>query len=215
MRVPWTTRVADFLRGPHPLHHSIWHGRLSPLTFRRFEAADLPRCLELYSLNKPARFPDLPPGGDYETSLRSGRLYTLVAEKAGRLIASGSIVRYANTIFATLCFGLVHPEYHGQGMGTSLLFCRLALLKPSEPDHAVLIFAVSHSIGFYRRFAFVPVRSWKDKHGCEHPSGLCHVTGRDIVRCRKLLSAHSISFPMDEDAVPIVPLDQPSPGGGE
>ena len=172
------------------------------MTFRRFQPADLPQCLLLHTLNEPGRFPELE--RPYEMCLREQRSYTLVAEHEGRIVASGSMQYVLRKNIATLSFGLVHPEFQGKGIGTALVLARLALLKPSQPYYRVLIFSVVRSIGFYRRFGFVRFRPWKDKHGHEHPSGAVEFTSRDIRRCRKLLVAHGISFPPDEDLVPLI-----------
>src|SRR5215471_1916074 len=89
MRLPWYTRLYHHMRGPTPLHPTVWHGRISPITFRRYRESDLPGCVNLYDLNAPGRFPRLEP--PYSTTLASGTVYTLVAETDGKLIAAGSL----------------------------------------------------------------------------------------------------------------------------
>ena len=86
------------------------------------------------------------------------------------------------------------------GVGRGL--ARLALLKTQEPYYRVLIFAVEKSIGYYRRMGFMAFQPWKDKEGKEHPSGVLEFSSRDV-RCRKLLAAHGITFPEDEEDVPM------------
>src|SRR5260221_373003 len=84
------SHIYHFLKGPNPLHPSMWKGRLRPLTFRRFAVTDMPRCLELYALNEAGRFPE----GvieEYKKTLREQTSYFLVAEIGGQIIASGGV----------------------------------------------------------------------------------------------------------------------------
>jgi len=195
------SRIYHFLQGPNPLHPSVWKGRLSPMTFRRFSQQDLPKCLELYALNEPGRFPR----GviqTYEESLKGGNSYFLVGEFDGRIVASGGLAYTMREDIAVLCFGLVHPSEQGKGIGTALLLARLSLLKPNRHDYHVLIFAVKDSFGFYLRFGFRDFQAWKDPAGEMQPSGHLHITAREIRRCRALLKEQRIAVPEDEDEIP-------------
>lgn len=200
-RVSFLERVKHFAKGPNPLHPGNWEGRLSPLEFRRLQTSDIPECLEIYKLNEPGRFPE-DTIGQYEKSLRTQSSYFLVAEKKGRIIASGGMAYFQNPYLAILCFGLVRPSDHGTGIGTALLLARLALLKEDELVHRVFIFAVEKSFGFYQRFGFQPTRSWRDAKGNEHPSGYLVITNAEVQQCRRLLADHGISVPHDGDQVP-------------
>jgi GNAT superfamily N-acetyltransferase len=201
MQLPLATRIYHFLKGPNPLHPKIWNGRLSPLNFRQVEPTDVPQCLELYDVNEPGRFPE-GVRQDYETCLVARRSYMLVAEKNGRLVASGGLHYLRRRDVATLCYGLVHPDFHRMGIGTALVLTRLALLKSDEPSYRVFIAAVAKSMDFYRRFGFVHHDYWQDKHGQLHPTGLLMFTSGEIRECRELLASQGISYPADEDQVP-------------
>jgi len=195
------SRIYHFVKGPNPLHPAVWEGRLSGMAFRRFEAGDLPSCVELYALNERGRFPD----GimeQYRNSLAAQKSYYLVCEKDGRIVASGGVSYWIREDMAVLCFGLVHPDFQGRGIGTALLLARLALLNPSRATYRVLIFGVERAIKFYRRCGFQDFTPWQDPNGGKHPSGYLVLTGREIRRCRALLQAHQISIPQDEGRVP-------------
>ena len=214
MRVPWYSQLYHHMRGPNPLHPRVWNGRLSPLTFRRYRESDLHACVSLHDLNAPGRLPKLEP--PYSVTLASGRVYTLVAEEDGHLIATGSVScqrlpGFLNRKAAILSFGLVHPDYQDRGIGTALVLARLALLKPSEQCYVVLIFAVDRSIGFYRRLGFDDAGKWKDSEGQEQPIGKLEFLRRDIRACRKLLADHQVIYPNDEELVPLVEAAEPSP----
>jgi N-acetylglutamate synthase-like GNAT family acetyltransferase len=193
------SHVYHFLKGPNPLHPSMW-GRLRPLTFRRFAVTDMPRCLELYALNEAGRFPE----GfieEYKKTLREQTSYFLVAEIKGQIIASGG-VGYLGENTAVFCFGLVRPSHHGRGVGTALLLARLALLNPKRPAYQVVILAVEKSFDYYKRFGFRNFTVWPDIHGQKHPCGRLRVTCSEIRRCRELLRKHGIVVPQDEDQIP-------------
>src|SRR5258708_5455550 len=103
-------------------------GRMRPVQIRTYSPDDVVACRELYALNEPGRFP---PGvlPEFEASLHSeGRLF-LVAEKDGIICGCGGIA-VASTAYnqASLFFGLIHPQHQRQGLGTTLLLARLALL---------------------------------------------------------------------------------------
>ena len=190
----------------------MWEGHLKPVAFRRFVLSDLPGCLQLYQLNEPGRFPT----GvieQYRPSLAEGRSYYLVSEQGGKIVASGGISYFMDHSFAVLCFGLVHPEHQGRGLGTALVLARLSLLDPKRPFYRVLIFAVEPSIGFYRRMGFREWTNWKDGNKHTHPSGHLILTFRQIRRCRRLLSEHGVSVPPDQDLVPVRTERGGSPSG--
>jgi len=183
------SRVLHYLKGPNPLHPDVVSGRLSPITFRRFVPGDLEQCLELYRLNEPGRFP----GGYIETykqSLLGGRSYYLVAERNGVIVASGGMNYSTRADMAVFCFGLVHPERQGHGLGTALLLSRLALLKTDGYGKHVFILALAKSISFYRRFGFGDFQPWQDPEGRTHPSGHLYCTSSEVRQCRRLLKRH-------------------------
>jgi predicted N-acetyltransferase YhbS len=163
--------------------------------------SDLIDCLEIYALNEKDRFPlgvrDL-----YRKTLLEEATYTLVAEKDGRVIASGGLSYLMREDVAALSFGLVHPDHQGSGIGTSLLLARLALLDPQRQPYSVGIAAVEKSFGFYRRFGFRPYTPWQDQHGQKHPSGYLLFFAFEIRRCRKLLAENRIQIPPDQDKIP-------------
>jgi len=195
------SRIYHFFKGPNPLHPSVWEGRLTPLTFRRLAVTDIPRCLELYALNEPGRFPE-DSVDQYEKSLRDQTSYFLVAESEGQILASGGLSYFMREDIAVFFFGMVRPSHQGLGIGTALFLARLSLLNPKRPAYHVVIFALEKSFSFYRRLGFRNVKAWKDSHCQKHPSGCLDVAGSEIQRCRALLREHGIVLPQDEDQIP-------------
>lgn len=197
----WFSRFYHNLKGAHPLHPDVLRTRLKSLTFRRYEPADLDQCLALYTANELGRFPE-GVQDQYRTSLTRQSSYFLVLEQEGRIIGTGGIALFGRPDVAVLCFGLVDPKHHGEGIGTALVLTRLALL-PGKFTYMVFIAAVEKSVGFYRRFGFRAFTPWKDKHGDMQPSGVLAFSPSEIVRCRKLLAQHGVCYPADQDKIPL------------
>ncbi len=87
-------------------------------------------------------------------------LYQLVVEKEGRIIATASLSNLVSKRSAVFSYGLIHPDYQGQGLGTAMTLVRLAKLDPTVPLCLVFIFAVRDSITFYRRMGFRQFSPW-------------------------------------------------------
>lgn len=194
-------RIGHFLQGPNPLHPATWEGRLKPLTIRRTTAADVPQCLEIYRLNEPGRFPEAMIDV-YEKFLASKDSYHLVAEREGRIVGTGGMHYIQRRDVAIFCYGMVRPGEQGKSIGTALLLARLSLLHSKLPASLVLISALDSSISFYQRFGFRVKDSWRDKHGKDHPVGKLTILNSEVLECRKLLAAHGIVVPPDEDQIP-------------
>lgn len=201
MNSNWVSRLYHGLRGAHPLHPDVIGNHLNSFAFRRYQPADLHRCVALYAANEVGRFPE-GVREQYQQSLMRQSSYYLVLEREGRIIASGGISLFCRPDVAVLCFGLVHPEHHGHGIGTALVLTRLALL-PGKFTYMIFIAAVEKSVGFYRRFGFRAFTPWKDKHGQIQPSGVLAFSPSEIIRCRKLLAQHGITYPQDQDQIPL------------
>ena len=197
------SRLFHFIKGPNPLQPSIWKGRLRPLTFRRFAPQDASQCLKLCRLNQPGRFP-ANTAKLYEEAMAGQSLYQLVVEKEGRIIATASLSNLVSKRSAVFSYGLIHPDYQGQGLGTAMTLVRLAKLDPTVPLCLVFIFAVRDSITFYRRMGFRQFSPWSDESGGTHPSGLLRFGSKEILQCRALLQDHDIEWPQDDGDLPTI-----------
>jgi len=171
------------------------------MRFRPYSPADREQCLELYRLNEPGRFPE----GvleDYNRVLE-GTGYILVLEQGGRIIATGGLHHITGRNMTMFWCGLVHPDFQGRGVGTTLFYARIALLNTDLMLQKICIAAVQASFGFYQRFGFAHIRNWKDKQGTEHPIGFLTVCEADIRLVRSILAKSGIEVPLkDMTAVP-------------
>ena len=179
-----------FFKGPNLFHPKVWKGRLQPTNFRLLVPADIPQCLEIYELNRPGRFPD-GVEAQYRPLLGTGKNCTLVAERDGRIVATGGIEKFVRHDVVFLSFGLVHPASQGCGLGIALTMARLALLEPTPDNYHVFIAAVQKSIDYYGRLGFRVIGAWPDAQGETHPFAHLLVSAKDIHGCGKLLKQHA------------------------
>ena len=176
--------------------------RMRPVRVRLFAPGDFETCIDLYRLNEPDRFP---PGilPQFERSLQDGTALYLVIEDVGRVIACGGVyvVRAAHIEIGFLSFGLVHPERHNQGFGTTLLLARLALLP--EDVSVVALLPVPASESFYRRFGFRERGRVKATDGNAYLAYAAPVCRDDLEECRILLDRAGVQLPEGDIAVPV------------
>jgi len=142
-----------------------------PVTFRAYENRDFDVLLKIYDLNAPNRFPENH-REHFVNHLRSGPGGILVGELEGRVICTGGLSQCGPCLYA-LCYGLIHPEYQRQGIGTAMALLRLGATAEGESAtiHYAVIFAVPTSISFYQRLGFTEGWSWLTLRGKKYPSG--------------------------------------------
>jgi N-acetylglutamate synthase-like GNAT family acetyltransferase len=150
-------------------------------------------------LNEPGRFP----AGildQYRAILAENRGYFLVAEHNNRIIATGGITEHPMGPII-LCYGLVHPDFHRQGIGTALLYARIALLnvKPLHP-RILMLLCVETSVSFYEQLGFLKRATWKDHTGTAHPLATLVLTRSDVAKLRSLLKRTHIEYPLSDSA---------------
>lgn len=197
------SRIYHFILGPNPLHPDHWDFPFPAATFKTLNEADIPQCLEIYRLNEKDRFPE----GEiavYERSLRSGESYHLVAEWQGKVISTAGMSYWGRADVVVLCYGMVHPDFQGQGFGTLQTLIRIALLKPEFLAYHVCILGINKSLSFYRRFGFQPMAKWKDRYGNEHPLSKVEITNLEIMKCKKRLIKRGVQFDFARVTLPPV-----------
>lgn len=181
--------------------------RLTPVDIRLYSPHDFEACRQLYILNEPNRFPAgiLPV---FETTLRDGSALFLVAERNGVVCGCGGVYIREGTIAsaAWLCYGLIHPKYHGQGLGAAMLLARLSLL-PADIRWAAMT-TVPKSRGYYERFNFREFMKAKVTGDLEAPLHRVRLPSRTASRCEYLLNSAGIILTADSQQVPVKPAQQ-------
>ena len=108
------------------------------------------------------------------------------------------------TDYAELAYGMVHPDRHRSGFGTTLLLARLASLP--EPGFCWLaqIGTVSGSQSFYGRFGFRFRGRFRDERGTEFDFYRMRVYRSDWRRCRELLYNGNVDLDFSDAVVPTI-----------
>ncbi len=119
-------------------------------------ADDVEACESIYERNAPGRFPEAA-RSDFLAHIRSrDKALFLVAEIDGRVVGFGGITmdRKGKLEIAHLVYGMVDPAHQRRGIGSALLFARLAMLPAPRRWWTVLFVPVAGSQSFYQRFGF-------------------------------------------------------------
>jgi len=197
-------RLIRFLLGDQrDVDLDLAEGRMTSIELCAYKAEDFQECRELYVLNESGRFP---PDGlpEFEATLRRAASLFLVAKKDGRICGCGGVaIRQSPTARAAwLCYGLVHPKYQNQGLGTTLLLARLSLIPHHVPFVGMTVVAASR--GFYERFNFREVKRFTHSSGIELPIHFARLSPSILFFCENLLANAGVVLPEDLPNVPII-----------
>jgi len=185
---------------------SVGSQRIPPATVRPFSRADVDACRNLYSLNEPGRFP---PGylDLFAETLESPLHLYLVVVAEGLIVAVGGIYRIPEVRSGcSLVFGMVHPQRHKQGFGTTMLLARLAALaRPTERWWAFLSSA-GGSATFFERFGFqyygrYPIPPDMKAFDCYR----AYLEQTEWNMCGAILAERNVRFDRDGVEVPLGP----------
>ncbi|AYM76227.1 GNAT family N-acetyltransferase [Janthinobacterium agaricidamnosum] len=137
-------------------------------TVRPYRAGDRDACLALFDGNTP-RFFDPSERAAFVAWLEASTQPYLVIERAvegtTRIVACGGHAIEAGGMVASLCWGMVAQDVHGQGLGRALTQARLDAIRAVPQVARVSMNTSQHTQGFYARFGFVPVKVTPDGFG--------------------------------------------------
>ncbi len=88
-----------------------------------------------------------------------------VVERDGAVLACGGLARAETAPVATLCWGLVRRERHGEGLGTALLRARLRWAAEDDGVDLVAMDTSPRTVGFFARFGFRVVATTPNGYG--------------------------------------------------
>lgn len=163
---------------------------LLPVRFHAYEKSDFRHCLELFDLNAQDRYP-ADERDRYVEYLETGSPGILVGTLNGRVVSSAGLQKVGDGIFV-FCYGLVHPEFQHQRIGTTMTLLRVAAtVEERELIHA-LIFARPQAMAHYERFGFTKASTWKTSDGESCPVGLLSYYYSIALHVRSILSWREI-----------------------
>ena len=161
-------------------------------------------CVSLYERNEARGLPSVHRDG-YLEALKSGTLLTLIAEDQSQVVGTFGIQYLRKPDVLLLCYVLVSPDCHRSGVGTTMFFASLALLPQYHRKVIIGVYALPHSLGFYRRFGFRSYKKFRDPDNTTTIlSGLpvnCATSGR----CRELLATAKATLPEGPLTIPLQP----------
>ena len=170
---------------------------------REFRSTDREACLKIYRDNEPGRFP-LGLIAHYEEVLDLPVYLKLVCCIEDRPVAFGGAwtIPTPRSDHVWLAYGMVSPEYHRRGVGTTMLLARLAALPRPSDSFRVMLTNVAASEGFLTRFGFARhgrMRIGSSGLAIDVKSAILNVAGWK--KCRELLRLMGI----EPDTLPAIP----------
>ncbi|SFD70751.1 GNAT family N-acetyltransferase [Pseudoalteromonas denitrificans] len=134
------------------------------MEFQQYTSEHRTKCVEVFDSNIGKYF-DLSEREEFIAFLdslnESGDYYVYV--KDNRVLACGGIG--VNSTVASLDWGVVHRDLHGQGLGTNLTDFRLVRLKANSAIDVVKIETSQHTEGFYKKRGFMTTKVVKNGFG--------------------------------------------------
>ncbi len=133
------------------------------MNIRPYKTDDIERIIEVFRSNIPKYF-----GPDEEPGLREFLADSVenyyVIEKEGVVVGAGGIgVNEDDTV--ALCWGMVHNDHLGTGIGKKLTEYRIAKSNEYFGERSIITCTSQHTEGFYKKFGFVTVEHTSDGFG--------------------------------------------------
>ncbi len=128
---------------------------------RPYTPQDKPKLIELFRLNTPPYF------SPEEEAWFSNYLDTevedyFVLEENGKILGCGGLNYEDDFTTAFLSWGIIHPDYHGQGLGTKLTKHRLGIMKTKPGLLKCIVRTSQHTNKFYEKMGFTLKEVKKD-----------------------------------------------------
>lgn len=130
------------------------------MEIRNYLETDFEEVLSILQENIPSAFAH-EEADDLKKYLKDEREDYFVAEENGRLIGCGGINYFPSHKFARLSWDMVHPEFHGKGIGSQLVLHRIAFLKSREIQE-VQVRTSQFAAAFYANHGFETVEIVSD-----------------------------------------------------
>lgn len=123
-------------------------------THRRYQDTDREACMALLDSNVPRFFSDHERPDFIEFLGTADRAY-LVVTNGNTVVGCGGFTLSDNNRVANLCWGMVHRDHHGKGLGALLLRARLQAIAANAPACFVRLATSQFTAGFYQQYGFV------------------------------------------------------------
>lgn len=130
------------------------------MEIRKYHSRYRAKCIETFDSNIGQYFAQSERSEfiEYIDGLGEGsEYYVCIEAESEKLLGCGGIG--FNSSKAYLVWGLVHKNFHGQGIGTVLTNHRLSYLKQNTLVNVVQIETSQHTKGFYKKCGFTVTKT--------------------------------------------------------
>jgi len=132
---------------------------------RRYASPDRPGCLGVFDSNVPRYFTDRE-RTDFELFLDAlPGPYLVLVDEAGAVVACGGYAIRPEAGVADLCWGMVHGQRHGNGLGRILTELRIEEAAADPSVHTLELNTSQLTTGFYERLGFEITKVTPDAYG--------------------------------------------------
>lgn len=121
---------------------------------RPYSPSDKPRLLQIMQLLTPGYFAEAEIT-DYAEYLENRREQYFVITADDAIVAGGGINFFLHEGTARLSWDLVHPDYHGTGIGRLLVYYRLNFIKNAGNVEKVVVRTTQVAYKFYEKTGFL------------------------------------------------------------
>lgn len=123
-----------------------------PLSHRTYRSDDRAACLAVFASNVPQYF-HAGEAQDFEVFLKLEAAHYLVVLDGDDIVGCGGFSLSEDGRQASLCWGMIRRDQHGQRLGERLLQARLEAIATTAAA-SVRLSTSQHTAGFYRRYGF-------------------------------------------------------------
>lgn len=120
---------------------------------RSYQSVDKPQLLALLNLNIPRYFAHSEVA-DFSDYLDNNVEAYFVIEEAKHIVGCGGINYFPREATARISWDIIHPDYHGQGMGRALTLHRINEIKKNPAIKTILVRTTQLTYHFYEKMGF-------------------------------------------------------------
>jgi ribosomal protein S18 acetylase RimI-like enzyme len=131
------------------------------MNLRPYTTNDRSRCLEIFDLNCPRYFAYEERENLAEYLDHPDGPYFILENDEGQALGCGGYALEASGA-ASLVWGMIHPQWHRQGLGRFLAMYRLREISRQGGVQLVRMDTTEQSVGFYEKLGFRVIGVKKD-----------------------------------------------------
>lgn len=125
------------------------------IRIRDYAPADRDACIAVFESNVPEFFSDSERAELEAFLAHLPGPYLVLEEDDGRVVGSGGYALASDGVTADLCWGMVHRDRHGLGLGRRLAEARIERIRGDGLARSVRLRTSQHTRTFFERLGFV------------------------------------------------------------